>query len=264
MSVMKKPIYRCLLAALLACCLAALFSPMAFADTVGQAGSSGPRAVDAKKTDCSITLKLGDGSGDARADMVGGTIALYHVASLTSEGVYDIADGAFADSPTAAPIPGLDSAELDSQNAELAAALEKEALLGSASPVASVGIAGGKVTFSDIPVGLYLLCQPTLSQGDRKMTPFLLSVPDADGKYDVVCEPKKGIYTPSDDDPLATSSMSTVPADSTSTSSVSAGTSLPKSGDTTPIALIVLCAGIAAIVAGIALRRGASCRSASG
>ena len=53
------------------------------------------------KTDCSITLVLGDGSGNPETDLIGGKIASYRVAGIREEEekyVFDPADGQFADS----------------------------------------------------------------------------------------------------------------------------------------------------------------------
>ena len=153
-------------------------------------------APDLNKKDCSITLSL--------SGMEGGTVVLYQVAGVKQEDanyVYDVSKGDFADSDTAKRITGLSENELEKQNPTLSAILVKEADTRKLSPRKTAQITGGKAEFKDLPVGLYLLYQTTASNGGKKLTPFLLSVPQRDPKtgaeiYAVSAAPKSGITTP--------------------------------------------------------------------
>ena len=153
-------------------------------------------APDLKKTDCSITLNL--------KGMTGGTVALYQVAGVRQEDanyLYDVSKGDFSNSETAKKIPGLSESDLNSQNRTLSAALVKEAEEKKLSPRKTAKITGGKVVFEDLPVGLYLLYQKTASKDGKKLTPFLITVPQQDPKtgaeiYAVSAAPKSGITTP--------------------------------------------------------------------
>ena len=133
--------------------------------TVASALPPALAAPDLDKKDCSITLDL--------KGMEGGTVAL---------------------------IPGMSESELDKQNPTLSAILVKEADTKKLSP-RTASINGGKAAFKDLSVGLYLLYQTTASKDGKKLTPFLLSVPQRDPKtgaeiYAVSAAPKSGITTP--------------------------------------------------------------------
>ena len=152
--------------------------------------------VDVEKTDCSITLLLEYMEGEETKTLVGGSIAIYTLATVKVDNgyVFDVAGGKFADVEAVQAIPSMDSAALNEVNATLARSLE--ALAGDREADATVAIENGQVTFSNLTPGLYLLIQPELSEGERKMNPFLLSIPDANGDYEVTAKPKPGIYIP--------------------------------------------------------------------
>ena len=164
--------------------------------TVASALPPALAAPDLDKKDCSITLDL--------KGMEGGTVALYKVAGVKQEDadyVYDVSKGDFADSDTAKRIPGISESELEKQNPTLSAILVKEADTKKLSPRKTASITGGKAVFKDLPVGLYLLNQTTASKDGKKLTPFLLSVPQRDPEtgeeiYAVSAAPKSGITTP--------------------------------------------------------------------
>lgn len=116
----------------------------------------------------------------------GGTLTLYRVADVVS------ADGDYLFAYTAdfagctIPVTELDSAELPR---ELAAIAEAGNLQGSTLSLDE----DGKVMFSDLEIGLYLLVQETAAPGFKKVNPFLVSVPrNDDGHYiyDVDSAPK--------------------------------------------------------------------------
>ncbi len=152
--------------------------------------------VDMDKTDCSITLLLEYMEGEETKTLVGGSIALYTLATVKVDNgyVFDVAGGKFADVEDVQGIPSMDSAALNEVNATLARSLE--AMAGEREADATVAIENGQVTFSNLTPGLYLLIQPVLSEGEKKMNPFILSIPDANGDYEVTAKPKPGVYIP--------------------------------------------------------------------
>ena len=145
------------------------------------------------RKDCSITLLLGEGEDHLRNPLRGGSIALYQVAAVHfgDELYYDAAQGQFAGSETLSQLRKLTQKELDRQNAPLTDALLKEAEKTGIEPLRE-----GKVRFSGLSVGLYLLCQKEVSEEGRCMNAFLLSVPDAAGDYAPEAAPKPGLYRP--------------------------------------------------------------------
>ena len=152
--------------------------------------------VDVEKTDCSITLLLEYMEGEETRMLVGGSIAIYTLATVKVDNgyVFDVAGGKFADVEAVQGIPSMDSAALNEVNATLARSLE--AMAGDREADATVAIENGQVTFTNLTPGLYLLIQAELSEGDRKMNPFILSVPDVNGDYEVTAKPKPGVYIP--------------------------------------------------------------------
>ena len=214
-------------------------------------------APDLTKTDCSITLTL--------KDMEGGTVALYRVAGIKQEqgiDTYDISVGDFADSETAARIPGLSQRELDAQNRALSAKLVKEAEEQKLTPRATAVNTDNKVAFRDLSVGLYLIQQTVASRGDKKLTPFLISIPQQDAEtgeeiYDVVSQPKTGysvpLLTPSPTPPRPTVTPS-YPI-YTPNGDTPKYTKLPQTGQLWWPVPVMAALGLALLVAGVALRR---------
>lgn len=138
----------------------------------------------------SITLELREDD-----ELTGGKIALYCVAIANHTGrtYYDVSAGQFASSPAVANIPTMSKEELEEQNSAIATALENEARAQKIEPLEVVEVDGGLAEFSDVPEGLYLLFQTELSEDDRKMNCFLMSIPDDEGELLVVARPKFGV-----------------------------------------------------------------------
>ena len=116
----------------------------------------------------------------------GGSLTLYRVADVVS----DDGDYLFAYTSDFAgctvPVTELDSAQLPRELADIAA---DRKLQGTSLKVDD----GGRLVFSDLPIGLYLLVQEEAAPGFRKVNPFLVSVPqNEDGRYvyDVDTAPK--------------------------------------------------------------------------
>ena len=230
-------------------------APLAWADGgQGSVGSTG-----------SVSLILGDGSGNAESDMVGGTVALYRIASVDQEAMrFDLSGGQFADeadgSLKLSRIVEMDTEELDAENEALSEALERLVAQRKIEPYAIVEIAGGRADFSEVPQGLFLVTQPDKSQGDRKMNAFILSVPDEEGALDVVAKPKSGIETPEKAEPTpvppasSTEKISSVPPSQAKDTVSSIGKRLVSMGDAGVHVLNIVLLGLLALVVGISLR----------
>lgn len=156
-------------------------------------GTAAARAVEDRR-DCSITLLLGEGEDHLQNPLRGGKISLYCVVGMRFEGElgYDLSLGQFAAVTGLPAIAELTTQELDRQNASLSAALLAAAKEQGITPMQVAAVTDGKVQFSELPVGLYLLTQTEASENGRSMKTFLLSVPDGSGAYDVVAAPKPG------------------------------------------------------------------------
>ena len=152
--------------------------------------------VDVEKTDCSITLLLEYMEGEETKTLVGGSIAIYTLATVKVDNgyVFDVTGGKFADVDVVQDIPSMNSAALNEVNATLARSLE--ALAEWRETDATAAIENGQAVFTNLTPGLYLLIQSELSEGELKMNPFLLSIPDVNGDYEVTAKPKPGVYIP--------------------------------------------------------------------
>ena len=116
----------------------------------------------------------------------GGSLTLYRVADVVSD------DGDYLFRYTAdfaectIPVTELNSADLPRALADIA---EAKKLQGSTLTLDE----DGKVKFSDLQIGLYLLVQEEAAPGFKKVNPFLVSVPQNDDGhyiYDVDTAPK--------------------------------------------------------------------------
>lgn len=191
-------------------------------------------AQDQETSMGSITVDLsGDGSDGSQAALSDGTVTLYCVATVdwSDGGRYDVSKGQFADSSVVADIPGMSKKELDDRNATLATSLEKEAATRGLEPMAKADIKSQKAEFPQLPEGLYLLCQSKSSSSNKKMNSFLLSVPNAEGKLDVVARPKKGTSTASKKSGSNAAKSSTSGASGSSGAVTSSNSQVPTTGD---------------------------------
>lgn len=143
----------------------------------------------------SITLHIMNTAGSGSA-LTGGQISLYRVATVGSteqdELAYDVAGGQFATSEAVASIPSMTKEQLDAQNANISKALVQQIASGSVQALQTVDIANGEARFPAVQEGLYLLVQTQLSNGERKVNAFLMSVPNAEGELNVEGRPKPG------------------------------------------------------------------------
>lgn len=185
----------------------------------------------------------------------GGELALYRVASVKYDdgnAVYEYT-GDFADCTV--ELGDLSSASLAS---DLAAVLPS-----SATPVATSAAGNdGKVSFSGLELGLYLLVQPKAAGGYQKVSPFVVSVPqyqeDTDTYiYDVDATPKMETLTATTPETPETPEKPNVPEDGKPVFG------MPKTGDDTMIfAGVLVAAGVAALLLGTLLSRKKAARRA--
>lgn len=116
----------------------------------------------------------------------GGTLTLYHVASLKNEkGDFKyVYSGDFASC-------GLELNDVSSPEfaSKLASFAEKNSVKGSERGID----ANGKVSFKGLEAGLYLAVQKTSAEGYDKIKPFVITLPllqDGEWVYDVDATPK--------------------------------------------------------------------------
>ena len=193
---------------------------------------------DAQKDgQCSITVTM-TYRGKA---LKGGTLALYKVGDVAEE------DGNYSFVPVEA-IRG-DLAQFgDIQSPDLAGKLYK--LESKLTPVTAlpqkVG-EDGKVTFSSLPFGLYLVVQKTAASGYGKIAPFLVSVPYLyrdEYQYEVTSQPKTDLER---EVPTKPTSPATPPS--------SGGGKLPQTGQLWWPVPVLTCGGLGCIVVGLLRRR---------
>ena len=190
---------------------------------------------DAQKDgQCSITVTM---TYQEKA-LPGGTLALYKVGDVAEE------DGNYSFVPVEA-IRG-DLAQFgDIQSPDLAGKLSK--LESKLTPVTAlpqkVG-EDGKVTFLNLPFGLYLVVQKTTPAGYGKTEPFLVSLPylyEGEYQYDVASQPKTD---------LEREVKPTAPP-----SSGGGGGKLPQTGQLWWPVPVLACAGLGCIAVGLLRRR---------
>ncbi len=147
-------------------------------DVEGSAGSDPAAAVSGDSGELGsieLILKYTDKSTNTEKKLTSGALSIYNVTNLKDWSQ-------------------MTSAQLDEQNQTLASGfLNKE--LKNASPLATLDIKNGKVKFENLPKGMYLICQTKLSDGEKKILPFLMSVPDKNGNMNISASPKPGIET---------------------------------------------------------------------
>lgn len=192
------------------------------------------QSIDLEKEDCSITLKMVFYGRGEKYLMSGGEMSLYLVgpAAVGDTGYYfDTGSGRFAGTKEAKKISKMNSSELSKNNADLASALMKHTAGMKADQTAV--ISKGEVSFKGLRPGLYLIAMTKADDTEATITPFLMSVPDADGNYNIVAKPKPEITPPSPpDDP-----------------------EIPETGQLWWPVPLAAAAGALLIVTGIALRR---------
>ena len=159
--------------------------------------------IDPGRTDCSIelTMKYKDPKGKEQP-MKGGTLSIYTVATVLVDNAdqsFDITGGKFAGQSAVENIPSMSSEELKANNSKIAAALAKTVNSVKADKTAS--ISAGKATFTGLKPGLYLVVQTETSDKKVTINPFLISIPDAEGNFNLKALPKAGAEVPPPETP---------------------------------------------------------------
>lgn len=186
--------------------------------------------------------------------VTGGKLALYKVADVKEDNgfVYTYTD-VFKEAGAA---PTQD-ADLNAALASKLAGIAQNS--GRSLDAASVEVGSdGKVQFSNLEVGLYLVVQTEKADGNLSVDPFLVTVPvrNANGtlEYNVDASPKVGkIKTPSST--TTTSKSTSTSSSSSSSSSSSTVKRLPQTGQLWWPVIVLSCAGVLLIVTGWASKR---------
>lgn len=164
-----------------------------------------PPAMAETAGSISLTLEYKD-EKDVMHPMMDGEVSLYTVASVkeASDGLhYDLSGGVFADvdNPDVKAVPTLTQAEMDQETTKhvLADTLAANYLTGREHLTAA--ISNGSVSFSGLKPGLYLVVNSGQSSDKLTFIPFLLSLPDEKGNYELAASPKPGVKMPVDSPP---------------------------------------------------------------
>ena len=198
-----------------------------------------PVPDERKDGHCSITVTM---TYQEKA-LPGGTLALYKVGDVEEE------DGNYSFVPVAAIREDLAQFG-DIQSPELAGKLSKlEDKLPPVTPLPQKVEENGKVTFLELPFGLYLVVQKTAPAGYGKTEPFLVSLPyleEGEYQYDVASQPKTDLERDVTTEP--TTSPTTKPA-------ASSGGKLPQTGQLWWPVPVLACGGLGCIVVGLIRKR---------
>ena len=188
---------------------------------------------------CSITVSM-TYKGKA---VCGGTLALYKVGDVAED------DGNYSFVPVKeiqADIPEFG----DIESPDLAGKLCKlESKLTPVTDLPQKVGEDGKVTFSSLPFGLYLVVQKTAPAGYGKTEPFLVSLPylyEGEYQYDVASQPKTDLEREVPTKP--TTSPTTKPA-------AASGGKLPQTGQLWWPVPVLACGGLGCIVVGLIRKR---------
>lgn len=197
------------------------------ADTTGTTGNPSNDAGEAKTG--TVTLEFLDTNGNKITTKDGGKIALYRVAALdSSNGTarFDFNQGNFSKSSIVTEISSITEQDLMNQSERISANLADEVAKNGTRPSMTSAISSSQAQFASVPEGLYLVCQSAKVSGDLGMVPFLITVPDEEGSYNVVAWPKPVTDKPDDKgEPNSSSSSSTNSSSSSQPSSSSSNSS---------------------------------------
>jgi len=155
----------------LACMLTALFLQLCFPALINAA----PPAPDLSLT-CSLSLVMKDSAG---VSVPGGSVSIHKAADWDLTGATP--SWSLTDAYAAC---GISAADIDSEASAgpLAAYTRRNSVAGIEKPID----AEGKVKFTSLPAGLYLVVQTRAAAGYRAFSPFLLALPHysaAEGIY---------------------------------------------------------------------------------
>lgn len=141
-------------------------------------------------------------SSDTGKNIGGGSIAVYRVASLNSDGTYTLEDDFASLDIDINEVAASDSKW--SQAAEDIALYIKNHELEDKATVVSIG-EDGTATLDDVPTGLYVAVQKEVPEGYTAFKPFIIPVPYHSGsslQYDIDARPKGTSRLPADGCPV--------------------------------------------------------------
>jgi len=211
-------------------------------------------AVSAEKAigtpnNCSINLQLGytDSKTNKRVQLTGGEVTVYKVSDAleddgnkyfnpkTSGQFQSLANKTTEDGQKIAAIRTISSEELTKQNAALAKILaaNRSGIKGTTAKISN-----GAVTVSNLTPGLYLMVMTKKSPENAEFAPFLFSLPDPQGNYQVKASPKPSVKVTETEKP-----KEKLPK------------KLPQTGQLWWPVPILLLAGLFLVFAGVAFRR---------
>lgn len=153
------------------------------------------RLIETDKTDCSIALTMTYSipeTGETGVKMQDGEVSIYRVATVKVDNgfLFDTSGGQFAENAALSGLESMNSAALNENNARLAETLADNITV---TPLATGTVSNGEVSFQNLTPGLYLLIQNRESSEGYSFSPFLMSIPDAAGSYNITAAPKPGI-----------------------------------------------------------------------
>lgn len=193
MSRNKTGFYRHFLTSLL---LAAVLS-------MGLCSAVSAEEVIGTPNDCSINLQLGytDSTTNKKVQLTGGEVTVYKVSDALVDGdkyfnpktsgqFQSLANKTTEDGKKIASIRTMSSEELTKQNAALAKILaaNRSGITGTTATISN-----GAVTVSNLTPGLYLMVMTKKSPENAEFAPFLFSLPDSKGEYQIKASPKPSV-----------------------------------------------------------------------
>lgn len=202
---------------------------------------------------CSIHLQLGytDSKTNKKVKLTGGEVTVYKVSDAieddgnqffdpkTTGQFQTLANKTTADGKKIAAIRTIDSTELTKQNAALAKILAADL---SGKKGTSAKISKGSVTVGGLTPGLYLMVMSKTSPENAKFAPFLFSLPDPQGNYEITASPKPSV-------------VKKTGTDKPSGATGSSGGKLPQTGQLWWPVPVLLTAGLLLILLGCICRR---------
>lgn len=164
---------------------------------------SAQKVIDTPKG-CSINLQLGytDSKTNKKVSLTGGEVTVYKVSDALEDNgdrYYDpktsgqfqtLANKATQDGRKIAAIRTISSEELTKQNASLAKILNANR---SGIKGATAKISKGSVTVGSLTPGLYLMVMTKTSPEKASFAPFLFTLPDPQGSYQIKASPKPSV-----------------------------------------------------------------------
>ena len=163
---------------------------------------SAVRTVNLDRDDGTIRLEMVFYGTAEEHPMSGREMSLFLVGPAAAGDTgyfFDTEKGRFAGTDEAEVILGLDSEGLAEQNAALSLNLSGYIHDIDADQVAV--IEDGEAEFTSLKAGLYLIVMTKEDDTGATITPFMMSLPDADDNYDIYARPKPEIEPPAPEPP---------------------------------------------------------------